>query len=84
MSVNNAPLTSDAPAQSLVSISPSDSTVLEPEIRGFMVNVAGDVVVVDNNNTEVTLTVLAGVQYSMVLKKIKLTNTTATGITGFR
>lgn len=50
----------------------------------FMVNVAGNVAIVpEGGGDAVTLTVLAGIQYSIRFSKIMSTNTTATGIVRF-
>lgn len=81
---NLPPLDSDAPAQDLVAITASDSVNLEPEIRGFICDVAGVVAVVTPADTVQNITVKAGIVYPIAAKRINQTDTTATGITGLR
>ncbi len=55
-----------------------------PVNRGFMVNVAGNVAIrAADSSADVTLTVLAGVVYNIAVEYLRVTGTTATGITGF-
>jgi hypothetical protein len=67
-----------------VAITPSDSTDLSLQgFRGFMVNVAGNIVLEPvGSTTPLTLAVLAGVEYHIGFDKVNATSTTATGITG--
>lgn len=70
-------------------VTPNDSTdIALPDdrsfIRGFQVNVAGNVVVdLTGSGTTITLAVLSGVFYPYGLKRVRATSTTATGITVF-
>ena len=66
-------------------VTPSDSTVFSPVLDGFHVGVAGNVAVVTEAGSAVTLTAcLAGTIYPIRVSKIKSTGTTATTIVGLR
>lgn len=68
-------------------ITPTDATKIGP-YQGFIVGVAGNVVVVmangDGNGgvTTVTIPALAGVIYPLAIQGVNSTGTTATGIVG--
>lgn len=49
---------------------------------GFIVTVAGNVVITDTQGNTVTWPALAGVVYRISVTRIKATSTTATGIIG--
>jgi hypothetical protein len=71
------------PAEDAFTLTPHLSNEM-PANRGFMVNVAGDVVIrAQKGSADVTLTVLAGVIYPISVKFLRVAGTTATGITGF-
>jgi len=81
----------DYPATKVFSITPSDANYLADAndqplpARAFMVNVAGNIVIIPVGQTSaVTLAVNAGVIYPIQIKKVNSTNTTATGIFGLR
>ena len=80
--------TETVPTQAIVA-TPSDTVDIalpndRSTMRGFQVNVAGNVVVdMQGSGTTLTLAVLAGVFYPYGLKRIRATGTTATGITVF-
>ncbi len=55
-----------------------------PAFRGFLVDVAGNIVVrLADDSSNITLTVLAGVLYPLQVKRFVTTSTTATGIHAF-
>lgn len=72
----------------LVSVTPSDSTVFDPPLTGLYVAGAGDLALLGANDTvAVTLTAIAAktfVNNLVAVSKVMATNTTATGIVGFR
>jgi hypothetical protein len=71
------------PADEAFALTPHATDVM-PSNRGFMVNVAGDVTIrTEKSSADVTLTVAAGVIYPISIKYLRVTGTTATGITGF-
>lgn len=65
-------------------VAPNNDTDLPSAARGFMVSVAGNVSVLGLfGDTPVTLTGLQpGVQYWGLIRRIRVTGTTATGIVG--
>lgn len=66
-------------------VAPSDTATYSPPIKAFSVTVAGNVAVrCAETGTVVTIPVIAGVQTFGRVDRIMLTNTTATGIVGFR
>jgi len=68
------------PADSLVAVTPSDSTALKLT-SGIYVGSDGDLAVTDNLGVVTTLVgVKAGNVYPIRVKKVMSTNTTATGI----
>lgn len=72
-----------APFDHAFAVTPNDSADLAIVTRGIMVNVAGDVsVIFVDSDSAVTLTLLAGIAYPFRIKRVRSTNTTATGITG--
>jgi len=72
------------PAQGVVSITPSDSTVLSG-IRGLYVGGAGNVAVTMADGSTGTYTaVAAGTTLATAPTKVMATNTTATNILGLR
>lgn len=82
---NKSGVGSDSPAQIGAVITPSDSTIYDPPLRGFECN-GGDVAVVfanDPTGTAVTLSSrIASQTYAYSLSKVMATNTTATTIIG--
>lgn len=72
---------SNLPARSFFTIDPDNDTDLPGPVRGLILAVGGDVVVLDEAGEEHTLTLPAGVA-PIVVTRVKLTGTTATGITG--
>lgn len=71
------------PGRRLVSVTPSDSAVVSPPYRSFMVAAAGNVsVVAADDTTPVTVYVAAGVPIPIEVKQVRATGTTATGIVG--
>lgn len=71
-----------APATQLFALTPH-ATNLMPRNRGFLVAVAGNVAVrAVGSSADVTLTVLAGVIYPIEIAYLRVTGTTATGISG--
>lgn len=80
----NRPFDMKEPYNSAAALTPDDVNELTTVTRGLMVNVAGDVAVIFNEDTaSVTLTLQAGVVYPFRVKQVLLTGTTATGIVGF-
>lgn len=67
-----------------MAITKSDTTVYAPPLAGFAVTVAGNVAIVDAYGTTSTLPVIAGYTYYVRCAQIMSTNTTATGIIGFK
>jgi hypothetical protein len=66
-----------------VQITPSDSAALTPEyIRALLVAVTGNVKVTMYDGTVVTLPLVAGVVYKVIVKRVWLNGTAATGIVG--
>ena len=63
-------------------ITPNDTTELSPRPRAIMVNVAGNLAMVDNKGNTVTFAVAAGIIYPLRPLIVKSSATTATGITG--
>ena len=60
---------------------PSMDVVYTPAFRGFMVDVAGNIVVLlQDDSVNTTLTVLAGIIYPLFVQKFVTAGTTATGI----
>lgn len=91
MILDNRIVHSQDPATNAFAITPSDTNYLADandkqfHTRGIMVTVAGNVVCIFAGDTAaVTLPLLAGVLYPFAIKKVNQTNTTATGILGFR
>lgn len=77
------PIGSIGSARKVASITPHATNAINPT-DGLMVNVAGDVALrcVDDS-ADVTLTLQAGVVYPLRAKYVRVTGTTATGITGW-
>jgi hypothetical protein len=79
--------TLEGPPSKAIVITPNDSTDIIPDkpIRYFMVGATGDLsVILQDDTNPVTLTgLIAGIQYYFMVKRIRATNTTATGIIGF-
>lgn len=75
----------DHPAKNAIVITPSDTTVIEPPIRSFMVGAAGNVAIETVEGDEV---ILVGIQAGQIVpvqcSRIKANGTIATGIRGFR
>ena len=77
---------SDRPAfpRDAFAITPSDSTVY-PQDTGVWVGATGDVVVVTAIGTQVTFpSVPAGTVIPVMVKQVRATGTTATGLIGLR
>lgn len=72
------------PAAKAFAISPNDNTDLAVVTRGLYVGATGDVVVIlDADSSAVTFVGLAaGIIHPLAVKRVKSTNTTATGIIG--
>lgn len=69
-----------APAYKLTAVTPSDTTVL-PTTRGLYVGTAGNISVVTNEGSTVTITgALGGVIYPFQVTKVRSTSTTASNI----
>ncbi len=69
-------------AYGVIAIS-ADTDLSAYELRGFMVNVAGDIAIEQpGNDTEVVLTVNAGTIYPIAIVLVNSGNTTATGLFG--
>lgn len=73
------------PASSLIAVTPSDTTVYNPPLRGLYVGGTGNVAVVAASDTSsVTLnTVPAGTFVPVIASKVLATGTTATNIVGY-
>lgn len=78
------PVTSPTqPPEHALAITPNDSADLAVFPRALMVGTAGDVAVVMLSGDAITLPGLVpGVQYAAVVRRVKATGTTATGIIG--
>lgn len=74
----------ESPGYDSVPITPSDSTVLTPPLRSLYVTGAGDVSFVTLNGTTDTWTVPANFVIPVVMVRVRLTGTTATGLKGIR
>ena len=79
------------PAVHAFTITPSntdyfaDANDVQYVTKGIMCTVSGNIVAIFANDTAaVTVPILAGVLYPFSLKRINSTNTTATGLIGFR
>lgn len=71
------------PAESLVAITPNDSTNLTKPIRALYVGVSGDVKILDMAGVTVTLVGLAaGIFHPVCAVRVFSTGTTATSIVG--
>lgn len=65
-------------------ITPHATNAVSPVPRAIMVAVAGNVALrADASSADVTLTLSAGVMYPIAAEYVRVTGTTATGITGF-
>jgi hypothetical protein len=72
---------SDLPARRFFAITPHNTNDLPGVVRGLILAVGGVVVVLDEGDNEHTLTLPAGLA-PIIVKRVKATGTTATGITG--
>lgn len=70
-------------AEEWQTITPSDTVDLFPRPRAIMVNVSGNLALLDNRGNSVILAAMSGILYSLRPSRILTTGTTATGITGF-
>jgi len=64
-----------------VSITPSNTVNPTKTIKGFIAETAGDIAVVNFDNTVEVITVVAGQTVPLMVKRINATGTTATGMT---
>ena len=64
-------------------VSPSDTVDFAVQTLGIMCTVAGNVVVVWEDNTTQTLPISANIIYPFKLRRINNSSTTATGLFGF-
>ena len=75
------------PAERLIPITKSDTTVYDPPLRGIWVGTAGDIAIVARGSEETPVTI-PNVQDGTVLPitavKIMASNTSASDIVGFR
>ena len=82
-------LNTPVPMSQAVVVTPSDTTDVplpndRSVMRGFQVNVAGNVSVnMEGVGTSIVLAVLAGTYYPYSIARFRATGTTATGITAF-
>jgi len=89
MSLHTSPMKWAAalPSRKLVDITPSDDTDLDPYVRAIVATGAGDVVIIpeENDDSETfTFTLDAGEKLEgIVIRRVKSTGTTATGLIGF-
>lgn len=71
------------PAESLISITPSDTVNLTKPIRALYVGVSGNVKIIDMTGATITLVGLAaGIFHPVCAVRIFTTDTTATSIVG--
>lgn len=70
------------PAVTAADITPSDSTVLSPVTRGLWIGTGGDIALImaDDSAAKTFKNVPSGVLLPFSVKKVMLTNTTATDI----
>jgi hypothetical protein len=75
-----------SPANELVSITPSDSTVFSPHLRAVYVGVGGNIAIrVPGSNTAVTLIgVPQGTILPIKVERLMATSTTASSLVGLR
>ena len=75
-----------APASEVFDITKSDTTTYNPPLRGLRVGTAGDVAVkTPGQHDPVTIPdVLAGETLPIKIEKVMSTNTSASGLTGYR
>lgn len=70
-----------APAYDLKAVTPDDATDLPDGLcRGIFINGAGNVVLITQGGTDVTITPAVGQIHWIKTSRIKATSTTATGI----
>lgn len=74
------------PAGTLLTLTPSDTTVYTPAIRQIYVATTGNVAVEDEEGNQVTFVSVPGGFYltPFFVKKVLATGTTATGLIGFQ
>jgi hypothetical protein len=72
-----------APFEELIQITPSNSTVYNPPLRGCIVEVAGDLAIeTSKGDSSVIITVVAAQLVPAMITKVLATGTTATVICG--
>lgn len=76
--------TGSGPARQLFAVTPHATNELATIPKGIMVNVAGDIALrAVDSAADVTITVLAGTIYAVRAQYVRVTGTTATGITAW-
>lgn len=83
MPANYIDLSAGNVARDFSAITPSNSTDLTGTCIGLYVTVAGDVVYLNANGVERTVTVPNNFKLDCIIKRVKATGTTATGIYGY-
>jgi len=68
------------PYQDAVAVTPNDTTGLATPSSALMVTASGNIVAVMPTGSTVTFNLTAGTIYPLMVKQIKATGTTATGI----
>ena len=65
------------PAEGFLDITPDDDDDLIQTVRGLHCNVSGTAVLMANDGSEATLTLVAGMPYPYHVRRVKATGTTA-------